>query len=260
MSAMRRIRIRRENDMTEPETPELTGTSQAASPGEPPDDARLARAEAAAAREAAAEAAAGSKRRAAVGARSGAAGASGTGPAQSPIRARRTSKVAEPDADARSLATLPAEPPRSVSGETISVAQGGIQNVVATNVDLRQGAIGRAQATDIAVSQGGVGIARADRVSVELGGVGAAIAGEIRITQGGASTVLAREVHLEQSVVRSLIANNVHAERTTGVLFLVARRVEGDVRTLLDWRGALAFGAALGVVSAVLRGRLPRRR
>jgi hypothetical protein len=73
-------------------------------------------------------------------------------------------------------------------------------------------------------------------------------------------SVLARDVRLEQSVVRSVVANHVQIERTTGVLFLLARRVDGDVRAIFDWRGALAFGAALGVVSSVLRGRFGRRR
>jgi hypothetical protein len=36
-------------------------------------------------------------------------------------------------------------------------------------------------------------------------------------------------------------------------MFLVARKVAGDVRVLLDWRGALAFGAAAGLVIALLR-------
>jgi hypothetical protein len=52
-----------------------------------------------------------------------------------------------------------------------------------------------------------------------------------------------------------VIANEVTADRTTGVLVLIARRVEGDVKTILDWRGALAFGAAFGIVSALLRRR-----
>ena len=85
-------------------------------------------------------------------------------------------------------------------------------------------------ATDIAVSQGGIGLARGERVSVELGGVGAALGGEVRVTQGGVYTVLAREVHLEQSIVRTVIANEVQADRTTGVLLLLARRVDGDVQ------------------------------
>jgi hypothetical protein len=36
---------------------------------------------------------------------------------------------------------------------------------------------------------------------------------------------------------------------------VLAAHVEGDVRTLVDWRGALAFGAAAGVVMAIIRGR-----
>ena len=120
---------------------------------------------------------------------------------------------------------------------------------------LRQGGIGRARATDIAVSQGGVGVARADRVSVELGGLGAALAGDVRITQGAAGSIVARDVHVEQALVRTVIANHVRAERRTGVLVLIARRVEGDVRTLLDWRGALAFGAAFGLITSLFRRR-----
>jgi hypothetical protein len=42
-------------------------------------------------------------------------------------------------------------------------------------------------------------------------------------------------------------------------MFLIARRVEGNVRTVLDWRGAVAFGAAFGVVVSLFRG-LGRRR
>ena len=62
-------------------------------------------------------------------------------------------------------------------------------------------------------------------------------------------------MRIEQAIVRTVIANEVRVERTTGVLVLIARRVDGDVRTLLDWRGALALGAAIGVVSAILRRR-----
>jgi hypothetical protein len=225
----------------------------------PPDAGSLARAEAAAAREAAAEAAAEANR-------------SGDAP-ESPkvVRPRaRTSTKADAAIDGAPAASKPAstgkpandaevaiqvEPPRSVSGETINVTQAGLQNVNATNIDIRQGGIGRAQATDIAISQGGIGLARGDRVSVELGGVGVALAGELHVTQGGIGSVLARDVRIEQSAVRMLVANEVHAERTTGVMVMIARRVDGNVRTLLDWRGALAFGAAFGVIVSLFRGR-----
>ena len=88
-----------------------------------------------------------------------------------------------------------------------------------------------------------------------MGGVGAAIAGEVHVTQGGVNTIIARDVRIEQAGVRGIIANNVHVERTTGVFIMIARHVEGDVRTLLDWRGAIAFGAAFGAVVTLFRRR-----
>ena len=91
--------------------------------------------------------------------------------------------------------------------------------------------------------------------AVEMGAIGAALGDEVRVTQGAVGTVLARDVRIEQAVVRTVVANNVRFERTTGVLFLVARRVEGNVRVLLDWRGAIVFGAAMGVVMSIFRRR-----
>jgi hypothetical protein len=105
------------------------------------------------------------------------------------------------------------------------------------------------------VSQGGIGFARAERVSVELGGIGAAFAGEASVTQGAVTTLVAREVRIGQSFVRSLVASDVRFDRPSGVGVLLARRVEGDVRVLIDWRGALVIGAIVGLLGALLRRR-----
>jgi hypothetical protein len=67
--------------------------------------------------------------------------------------------------------------------------------------------------------------------------------------------VVAREVELEQAFVQTVVAGNVEIEEQTMVLVLIAGRVQGSVRTLLDWRGALAFGAAFGLIFGLLRGR-----
>jgi hypothetical protein len=50
----------------------------------------------------------------------------------------------------------------------------------------------------------------------------------------------------------SVVAANVTLEKQTGAFLVMARKVEGDVRTVLDWRGALAAGAALGIVVGLL--------
>jgi hypothetical protein len=59
----------------------------------------------------------------------------------------------------------------------------------------------------------------------------------VKIRQGGAQTV---------------VAANVTFEGQGGTLLLLARKVDGNVRTVLDWRGALVAGAALGVAIGLI--------
>lgn len=123
------------------------------------------------------------------------------------------------------------------------------------DVTVQRAGIRQLTARDVDVTQGGIGLARAEHVAVELGGIGAALAGEVTVRQGIARTILARDVRVGQSLVRSIVANTVHAERPTGVLVLLARRVDGDVRAVLDWRGAAVLGAFLALVAWLARRR-----
>ncbi len=141
-----------------------------------------------------------------------------------------------------------------VEASSVSVVQGGIGSAVATTVDVRQGGIGQASATDIALSQGAIGFARGDRVSLEMGAIGAAIGDEVRVTQAMANVVAARgDVTVDQSLVSTLIGYRITIRRPSAVLLLIAGRVEGSVRPLLDWRGGLAAGVAAGLVIGLFR-------
>lgn len=143
----------------------------------------------------------------------------------------------------------------TVVGDTVQIVQGGASVVTAGSLSIRQGGIAQAQADDITVNLGGVGLARADRVSVEMGGIGLALAREAHLTQGGARTVLARTLHVDQGLIGTAIAGKVTFERPSGVFMLLAGRTEGPVRPVLDWRGALAFGAVFGVLVGLIRRR-----
>jgi len=127
--------------------------------------------------------------------------------------------------------------------------------VEADAVEVHQGAVGRVDAADVRVSQGVVGAARADRISIEMGGLGAAMGGEVSITQGGAGSILGQRVTIDQAVVRTLVAQEVEFRGPGAALVLIAQRVSGDVRVLLDWRAGLAFGVAFGLVSGLVRRR-----
>ena len=142
----------------------------------------------------------------------------------------------------------------SVEATTVSITQGGIGTADARTIDIRQGGIGRASGTDIAVSQGSIGFAQGERVSLEMGAIGAAIGDDVRVTQSMSGFVGARgEATVDQSLVSTLIADRVTIRQPSAVLVLIARQVDGTVRPLLDWRGALAAGAVAGLVIGLLR-------
>ena len=187
--------------------------------------------------------------------------ASGSGPAPKRVPRPRSASVADASAG------QPAEVP--VGATTSGAATGSVEEVPvlpgvdedgtwiqADAVEVHQGAVGRVDATTVSVTQGAVGAARAERIEVNMGAVGAALGGQVTITQGMAGTVLAQEATLEQAFVRTLIARDVTVQRPSAVVFLVAQRVSGEIKVLLDWRGALAFGAAFGILAGLLeRGR-----
>jgi hypothetical protein len=141
----------------------------------------------------------------------------------------------------------------AVDVSSLRVERGGIAEATAGSVEVHLGGIGRLEADEVYVHWGGVGAGRADRMSVEFGSVGAAAAGDLRITQGFASNILARDAVVEQGIVRTLIAQRVTFTRPSAVLVMLAGQVSGEVRPLLDWRGALAAGAAFGLVSALVK-------
>jgi hypothetical protein len=121
------------------------------------------------------------------------------------------------------------------------------------DIVVERGGLGSVRAREVVMSLGGIGAARAERISVELGGIGAALAREIRLSQGAAQAVIAGNARFEQAFVRSVLAGRVEMGRGAVAGVVIARRVDGEVRTLLDWRGALALGSALGLVWALFR-------
>ena len=140
-----------------------------------------------------------------------------------------------------------------VTVHSLSIRQGGVNNANADTIEIRQGGITRAEAQDISVVQGGIAIARGERVSVGMGGIGLAIAGDVDVSRGFARTVIARDVRIEQAGARTVFASKATFDKSSGALVVFAAKAEGNVRTLLDWRGALAFGAAFGILVGLVR-------
>jgi hypothetical protein len=113
-----------------------------------------------------------------------------------------------------------------VRAEHVEINQGGAGSIEATTVSLQQGGAARVRAREMSVAQGGVAVARTDTLRLQAESSGFAIVADQATIEPGAS-----------------------------VFMLIARNVSGDVRPVLDWRAAAAFGAAAGVVLALLRRR-----
>ncbi|HET7678360.1 MAG TPA: hypothetical protein VFK38_10985 [Candidatus Limnocylindrales bacterium] len=153
-----------------------------------------------------------------------------------------------------SAAAAPGDEAASIEATSVSIVQGGAQEVRAERVDIKQGGAGRVESSEINVRQGGIGLARGERIQVEMGAVGVALAGNIEIHQGIGRLVAARDsVRLEQAGAMNVIANRVEMGPQSGAVLVIARNVTGEVRTLVDWRAGVAFAVTLGVIGAILR-------
>jgi hypothetical protein len=112
------------------------------------------------------------------------------------------------------------------SAEPTVVDQASLANLTAEHAEVNQTAIAHAQVQDLAVRQGAVALVESSA-----------------------------HVRLEQSFAGAVMADEVEISAGSVALFVVAGEVHGDVRPMLDWRGALALGAALGLVRLLLGGR-----
>ncbi len=135
---------------------------------------------------------------------------------------------------------------------TAEPVTGSLDAVAVDVLEFERGAIGGVRATDVAARLAVIGGIAANRASVERGAVSGIVAREATIRQGLVRGVLAQDVRVEQALVRVVVANTVQAGPTTGILFAVARRIDGEAKILVDWRGALAFGAVFGAFLALV--------
>jgi hypothetical protein len=98
-------------------------------------------------------------------------------------------------------------------------------------------------------------LAQGDTVSLDRGFAVGTLGGETRVVQSAANIVGGRDTIIDQSLVMSVLAEKATIRQPSVIGVLIANRVEGTVRPILDWRGALAFGAAFAVVARILRRR-----
>ncbi len=134
---------------------------------------------------------------------------------------------------------------QTISADEVELAQSAAGMVTTTNFAARQSAVGGVNAQVAEVMNSTVGGVRADSVAVQ-GIVGGVAGGIVNVVDARVGVTAAREVRGEK----------IHS------LVLIAGRVEGEVHTVVDTRGAILFGIVSGLCAGliVLAGRMAFRR
>ena len=135
---------------------------------------------------------------------------------------------------------------------TTTICQGGTRSIHAEQVTIRQGGVVGVNTNSLTVTMGGIVGVQANNASLTASNaLGILARGEVALDQSGAGILAAGgKVNMDQCGTGALIAREVHAEKS-GVVFLLAGKVTGDVKTVFGTRGALTIGAVVGAITGL---------
>ncbi|MEW6417758.1 MAG: hypothetical protein AB1480_06515 [Nitrospirota bacterium] len=122
---------------------------------------------------------------------------------------------------------------RAVEGGHVELQQVGALSIDGERVEVTQGASAILRGNDISLNQSINAITAADNVSINFSFSPMSISRE--------------QTNINRSAVGLMAGRNVKSENTSALLVL-AKQIDGNVTTLLDWHSALALGAVLGGV------------
>ena len=123
--------------------------------------------------------------------------------------------------------------------ESVDIHNGGARDIDATTVSITQGGARDIDATTVTINQGGAAKVRADQLTVSQGGVALAQTDSVTLQQGGSAF--------------AVIADEATLDPQSSVFLLIAGTTNGDVRPVIDWRAAAAFGAGFALVLGLMR-------
>jgi hypothetical protein len=135
---------------------------------------------------------------------------------------------------------------KSIDADRVTMHFSAAQTIDAESIEMYSSAAQRVEADTIRMVQSRAVSAHAETLVAEQSNLG---------------VLRATEATLADSQVFALVGDRVQAANVS-TLWLIARQVEGEVKTVFDLRSAAVFGAALGGVLglvALMSGMLRRR-
>jgi len=151
----------------------------------------------------------------------------------------------------------------AVEGDLVQLNQSNISQVNAGKVEIKQSGAYRVDAEQVTAQQSGLGMIQASSVSVSQSGIGFVRSNETVLEKNSTQVLVTQTATVNGGTAGLLVAREVHASPLRAFVVL-AQKIDGQVETTLDTRGAilagLIAGIAAGLVSLIGRLLTQRRR
>jgi len=133
-----------------------------------------------------------------------------------------------------------------VEGEFVKISQSSVRNVEGSHIEMEQVCALSVDGEKIEAAQGAIVMLSGDDITINQS-VGVIVSGnKTEIKYSCVPISLTRQkASIKKSAAGIIAANTVKAENSTAVLVL-AKNIDGNINTLLDWKSAAALGGVLG--------------
>jgi hypothetical protein len=149
----------------------------------------------------------------------------------------------------------------AIEGDIVQVNQSNISQITAQKVELRQGGANKVNAEQVTAQQSGLGMIQASSVNVSQSGVGFVRSSETVLEKNSTQVLVTQTATINGGTAGLLVAREVHANPLRAFVVL-AQKIDGQVETTLDTRGAILAGLIAGIAAGLvsLVGRLLTQR
>jgi hypothetical protein len=141
-----------------------------------------------------------------------------------------------------------------VEGEFINIKHCSIRSVDGGHIEMEKVCAVTIDGEQADVMQSAVCVARAEALNMKNCVNVLSVTGRASINSSCSLVTLAGKGidEVNRSNVGVMVSNNIQAENTSAFI-MVANNVSGNVKTFMDWRSALALGAAFGGVFGLIK-------
>jgi len=141
-----------------------------------------------------------------------------------------------------------------VEGEFINIKDSSIRSVDGGHIEMEKVCAVTVDSEKADVAQSAVCLAKAEALNMNNCLNALSVTNHASLNTSCSLVTLAGKGidEVSRSNVGVMISGNINTENTSA-LVMVAKNVSGNVKTFMDWRSALAFGAACGGVLGLMK-------